>query len=128
MRILIADQHPKARFALRVVLEQRLGFKTIGEAIDTDDLLAQVKTFCPDLVLVDWELPGIPPTESIGTLRQTCAKLRIIVLNTHAETREHAIAAGADAFVCKCDAPDDLLSAIDRCLKAREPSSGQGDN
>ena len=32
-----------------------------------------------------------------------------------------ALAAGANVFVCMCDAPDELLSAIDRCLKRDEP-------
>jgi len=112
MRILIADNQPKVRFALRVTLERQPGFKTIGEVIDAADLLAQAKVVCPDLAIVDWELPGMTIAELIAALRQECHTLRVIVLSSRPETREQALAAGANAFVCKCDAPDELLAAI----------------
>lgn len=116
MRILIADGQPKVRFALRVALERRPGQKTIGEAIDAEDLLAQAHAICPDLVLIDWELPGMSPAELLIQLRQACGNVRTIILSSRAETREQAVAAGADAFVCKCDPPDELLFAIETCL------------
>ncbi len=127
MRILIADNQPKVRFALRIALEQRPGFKTIGEAVDAEDLLAQSKAICPDLVLIDWELLR-PMADLVQALREICRYTRVIILSSRQEMREQALATGADAFVCKCDTPDELLSAVDRCLKAKEPSSGQGNN
>lgn len=122
MRVLIADNQPKVRFALRVTLERQPGLKTIGEVVDAADLVSQVQVVCPDLAIIDWELPGMPIAELISALRQNCRTARVIVLSGHPETRERAIAAGANAFVCKCDAPDVLLSALDACLKAREDS------
>ncbi len=124
MRILIADNRPKVRFALRVALEQRPGDKTISEAADADDLLAQTNVICPDLILTDWELPGIPMAELVPQLRRTCVNLRVVVLHSREETRGQAIAAGADAFVSKCDGPDELLAAIDQSLKADQVIPG----
>ncbi len=120
MHILIADHQPRVRFALRVALEQQLGIKTIGEATDAEDVLAQTHAAGPDLALIDWELPGMPIADLVGTLRKTRIHLRVIILNSREETREQAMAAGANAFVCMCDAPDKLLMAVDRCLKAAE--------
>lgn len=120
MRMLIADNQAKVRFAVRVALENQPGFKTIDEASDAEDLLTHVRTVCPDLAIVDWELPGMPVGELIGLVRQMCSATRVLVLNSRPETREPALAAGANAFVCMGDAPDDLLSAIDHCLAAKE--------
>lgn len=120
MRIIIADSQPQVRFALRIALEHRPGSKTINEAMDAQDLLVQIKTLCPDLALIAWELPGMPMPELIAELRKTCCNTHTIVLSSCAEAREQVIAAGVDAFVCKGDAPDALLSAIDTCLKAAE--------
>jgi DNA-binding NarL/FixJ family response regulator len=120
MRILIADNQPKVRFALRVTLERQPGFKTIGEVIDAADLLVQAKVVCPDLAIVDWELPGMTITELIGALRASCQNTRVIVLSSHPEMREPALAAGANAFVCKCDAPDELLAAIGDVFKVAQ--------
>lgn len=119
MRILIADHQPKVRFALRVALEQQPGFKTIGEASDADDLLAQAQVVCPDLAIIDWALPVLPISDLIHALHQRCCTVRVIVLSGRAETRELAFAAGANMFVCKCDSPDELLSAIEDCLQTK---------
>lgn len=116
MRILIADNQPKVRFALRVALEQRPGNKTISEAIDAADLIAQTHMECPDLALIDWELTGMPPSDLLAQLRETCDKVHTIVLSSRAETRGQAMAAGANEFVCKCDAPEELMTAIDEYL------------
>lgn len=118
MQILIADNQPQVRFALRVALELQPGFKTIGEAIDTGDLIAQAKATCPDLAIIDWELPDLPMADLIHALRDQCRSVHVIVLSSRTETREQALAAGANKFICKCDAPDELLSAINDCLKA----------
>ena len=124
MQILIADHQPRVRFALRVALEQQLSIKTIGEATDAEDVLAQTLATNPNLALIEWELPGMPIDDLVGTMRKTCAHLRVIVLNSREETRERAMAAGADAFVCMCDAPDKLLLMIETYCGQNDPGKG----
>lgn len=118
MRILIADHQPKVRFALRVVLQQRFGDKVIDEVIDANDLIAQAHVSCPDLVLIDLELVGMPLADLLAQL-QSCRHVYAIVLSCHGEARDQALLAGADAFVCKGNAPDELLSAIEMCVSLR---------
>lgn len=115
MRILIADHQTKVRFALRVALAQQPGCETIGEASNAEDLIAQVRAACPDLAIVDWELPDLPISDLIPGLRDICHSLRVIILSGRAETRSRALAAGANAFVCMCNAPDELSSALESC-------------
>lgn len=112
MRILLADDQPKVRFALRTLLERKLGFEVVGEAMDIRDMWQQVEEECPDLLLLDWELPGPKVTDLITALHTLCPNLCVIALSGHTEAREVALEAGVDAFVCKCDPPDTLLSAI----------------
>jgi len=57
--ILIADDQPRVRHALRLLLEQEPGVNVVGEAAEAKTLLAQVAARCPDLVLLDWGLPGM---------------------------------------------------------------------
>ncbi len=114
MRILIADDQPKVRFALRVTLERLSSFKTIDEAIDTTDLLSHALMTPPDLLLLDWELEGMAGGETLRSLRKSCPRLFIIALSGKEGAREAALQAGADAFVSKADPPDQLLTAIER--------------
>jgi DNA-binding response OmpR family regulator len=57
MRILVAENDARARWALQMLLGQEPGL-AIAECADLGSLVAQVEAFKPDLVLLDWELPG----------------------------------------------------------------------
>jgi len=121
MRIIIANDQPKIRFALRVALERQPGFKTISEASDAKDLLTQAQAICPDLAIIEWGLPDLPMAELIGALRNRCGNTHVIILSGRVETRTQALAAGANEFISMCDAPDELLTAIDRCFTKEQP-------
>jgi DNA-binding NarL/FixJ family response regulator len=111
-QILIADDQPKVRQALRLLLEQELALETVDEAAKAETLLAQVSSGCPELVLLDWGLPGIAAVDLLVALRQSCPDLTIIVLSGQPEVEENALRAGADAFVSKTDPPERLLAAV----------------
>ena len=115
MRILFADVQPKVRFALRVLLERQAELEVVGEATDAEELLAQIKMTCPDLVLFDWGLPGLAARDSIAAWREIHPHLFIVALSGYPEARQAALAAGADAFVSKTESPEWLLKAIDEC-------------
>jgi DNA-binding NarL/FixJ family response regulator len=112
MRILLADQEANVRFALRTLLERQSGMEVVGEAVNAEAMLRQVKATCPDLVLLDWSLPGITADQLLPTLRNAHPGLAVIALSGQPEARRAALAAGADAFVGKTDPPEQLLAAI----------------
>ncbi len=115
MRILLADDESRVRYALRVLLERQAGLQVMGEAADVPELLSQAQQARPGLVLLDWELPGLVPKDTLGALHGIRSDLRVIVLSGRSEARRAALAAGADAFVSKSDPPEKLLAAIDAC-------------
>jgi DNA-binding NarL/FixJ family response regulator len=115
MRILLADSQPKVRFALRVLLEHQSGLEIVGEATDTQALFKALQTLDPDIVLLDWELPGLKEAVSLPDLRQTKPGIHVIVLGGRPSARKPATGAGADAFVSKGDSPERLLAAIRAC-------------
>ena len=115
MRVLLADDQSKVRAALRLLLQEELGLSVIGEATEAEDLLAQVEAMQPDLVLLDWELPGLRSDDHLPALRRLAPRLKIIVLSGQPEARRAALAAGTDAFVSKGDPPERLLAAVEDC-------------
>jgi DNA-binding NarL/FixJ family response regulator len=117
MRILIADDQAKVRFALRVLLERQPGLQVVGEAVNREDLLAKVGVLRPDLVLLAWELPGNRQSGLPSNLRQACPDLAVIALSGRPEAHGTALAAGVDAFVSKGDPPERLLAAIEQRRK-----------
>ena len=114
MQILLADNQPQVRFGLNVLLEHQSGIEVVGEAANARDLLAQSKTACPDLILLDWKLPKMQAEDLLANLREICPNVTVIVLSGRPEARQAALDAGADGFVGKYELPEKLLAAIRR--------------
>jgi len=112
MRLLLADDQPKARFALRTLLRFQTGLTIVGEAATADGLLALAEQTSPDVVLLGWGLRGSPMDALLPALRRICPHLYVIALSSRPEARDAALTAGADAFVSKIDPPERLLKAI----------------
>jgi DNA-binding NarL/FixJ family response regulator len=113
VRVFIADDQLKVRSALRLLLEQDPEVSVVGEAVEAGDLLAQVRAARADLVLLDWELPGLQAANPLlPALRTLCPRLSVIALSGRPDARRAALAAGADAFVGKGDPPERLLAAV----------------
>ncbi len=112
MRILLADDELNVRFALKVLIQQRPQWEIVEEAVDANSLLAQLAKECPDIVILDWLLPGLKKSGSLSALRQICPDLFVIAVSGRPELGEAALKAGADVFVSKIDPPERLLAAI----------------
>ena len=112
MRILLADDQPKVRSALRVLLGQQPDVQIVGEAGSAEQLLAQIKVTRPDLLLFDWNLPGLSSNGRFSGLRSLYPEVKMIALSGRPDMRQAALTSGADAFVSKVDPPDRLLAAV----------------
>jgi DNA-binding NarL/FixJ family response regulator len=119
MRILLADNQPKVRHALRVLLEHQPGLEVVGEVVDAEELLAQIEKNNPDLVLLHWRLRRGTIADQLPNVREGRPNLAVIVLSGHPEVEDAALAAGADAFVSKADPPERLLGAIAGVKRAK---------
>jgi DNA-binding NarL/FixJ family response regulator len=114
VNILLADDQPEVRSALKLLLQQKAQAHIVGEAENIRTLLEQPKEPGPDVILVDWELPGLSPADSVSTVRQSYPSARIVALSSQPEAHQPALQAGADAFVCKGDPPETLLAVLER--------------
>lgn len=112
MRVLIADRQRSVRSALRLLIDERLALEVVGEAAGWEPLLNLVRHALPDLVILDWELVARRPGEALAELRSLAPGLMVVVMSGKSEVREAATAAGADAFLCKGDAPERSLAAL----------------
>jgi DNA-binding NarL/FixJ family response regulator len=117
MHILLADDQPKLRLGLKLLLKREPEFNISAEASDAESLWDQLKTFEPDVLLLDWELPGLNPVDALRRLHAVFPRLQVIALSGRVEARRAALAAGADAFVSKGSPPEQLLAALNAIWK-----------
>jgi len=115
MRVLLADDLAKVPSALRLLLMHEPEVEIMGEVADSTGLLDWVKVVCPDLILLDWELPRLPGVALLPLLYDFCPRLQVIALSGRPEARQAALDAGADAFASKGDPPERLLAVVNAC-------------
>ena len=111
-QVFIADDRKSVRSALRLVLEQELEFGIIEEARNAGILLTKVAANCPDLLLLDWGLPGMAPEQLVSTICRLCPHTSVIVLSGKSGLEEVALSSGAKAFVSKSAPPKRLIEKI----------------
>lgn len=110
-RILLADKNQDSRSALALLLETRLDAAIVGEAPTMEILLEKAAVTHPDVVLLDWELPGKPEADRIVIVRSVTPGVRVVVISARPESA--ALAVGADAFVNKTDPPEKILAVFE---------------
>ncbi|MEP7291065.1 MAG: response regulator transcription factor [Chloroflexota bacterium] len=114
MDIILADDQVEVREALRCALEDQADMHLVSEATSAVELLAHLALRCPDLVLLDWELPGMSGVELMAQAREVCPTLKLIALSVRPEACAQATRSGVECFVSKGDPPERLLDAVRR--------------
>lgn len=113
MKVLIADDHPLFRAALRQAVLQVLPDAAIDEAADVESLRARAAAE-PDIVLLDLLMPGGGSFAPLAWLRSQHPGTAVMVVSATEglEVIREAQAFGAAAYVPKSAPPADLLGAI----------------
>jgi len=117
VRILIADDDPHVRSALRLLLENEPNVSIVGEAASGEALVDEVVATRCDVVLLDWALPGLP-VGYLAALRAVYPECHIVALSGRPEHGSEARLAGV-AFASKGDTPECLLDLL-RALGASQ--------
>ena len=115
MRVLIADDHPLFRAALRQSLAQAVPDAEVLEAHDVDTLRAAASTPPePDLVLLDLLMPGARSFAPLAWLRNQFPGTAVMIVsaNEDPDVIRQAQIFGAAGYVPKSAAPAELISAI----------------
>jgi two-component system alkaline phosphatase synthesis response regulator PhoP len=113
-KVLIADDQPNMRQLVRLTLES--GHFEILEAPDGDAALAVARAERPDLLFLDWTMPGLAGVEVCRALREDpeTAGMRIVMLTARSQDsdRLHAQEMGADDYITKPFSPIQLLEKV----------------
>jgi DNA-binding NarL/FixJ family response regulator len=111
-RVLLVDDHPLFRDALRVLLETG-GFEVVGEAGNADEAIAGLREE-PDVVVMDIGLPGMDGIEATRRILAAAPGVRILVMTMFAEDAAvaNALDAGASGYVLKATQPAEVLRAV----------------
>jgi len=116
LRILIADDHSLFREMLGEVLaHKRQNYEIIGESADGAETLDLVARHLPNLLLLDYNMPGVVPLSTFcKEVAQRSSATRILIVSGYAEEKValEAAVGGAHGYILKGASIADLLNAI----------------
>lgn len=114
VRVVIADDHPMFREGLRFTLDRTPGVTVVGEAGDGRVALELVTQLDPDVVLMDLAMPALDGLAVTAELTSAGSRAAVLVLTmSDADaTVFAAMRAGAQGYLVKGVAPDQVVSAV----------------
>jgi DNA-binding NarL/FixJ family response regulator len=121
IRILVADDHEVVRQGLRALLETEPGLEVCGEARDGREAVKEARRLRPDVVIVDFSMPGLNGLEVTRQIRKALAQTEVLVLTAYdsEQLARAVLGAGALGYVLKSDAERDLVTAVESLHRRR---------
>ena len=126
IRVLLADDHRVITDGLRSLIDAQPDMKVVAIAADGLQAVRQSLEVKPDVVVIDQAMPEMNGTEAARLIRERNDAIRVVVLSMHssAEHVERALQAGANGYVLKSSAGEELLGAIRAVHGGRRYLSG----
>jgi two-component system response regulator NreC len=121
IRIMLVDDHEVVRTGLKAFLETQPGLVVIAQAGSGETALQLAKELSPDVILMDITMPRMDGLEATRQIKAVCPQCKVLALTVHADEQYffEMLAAGADGYVTKQVAAEELVEAI------RAVASGQ---
>jgi DNA-binding NarL/FixJ family response regulator len=121
IRAVVVDDHPAMRAGMRAVLEATPDIRAVGEAASGAELWPVIMRVDPDIVLMDWHLPGDDGLLLCHRLKRRNPRIRVALFSAYADEWliVPALLAHADALLAK-SAPAPVVSETVRSVVDRE--------
>ena len=120
-QIILADDHVLFRKGLKRILRERSDLEVVGEAGDGLELLTLLKRLTPHMVVLDISMPNLRGIEAIHEIKMIHPDVKVLILTMHKDKEylHHSISAGAQGYLLKEDADEELFSAIETIQRGR---------
>jgi len=117
-RILIADDNRAVRRSLHGLLEQHLDWRVCADAVDGADAIAKAQHFKPDVIVLDFFMPGMTGVEAACTLKRLLPSVPILIvtLEITAQLVEQAKSVGIMGAVQKSDTHE-MIRGVEALLR-----------
>lgn len=113
MRILLVDDHKIFRQGLRLLLERK-GYQSVSEASNGAEAIHITKTQHPDVVILDFSMPGMTGIDTAREIQKHSPNTQIILLVTHEDNVNaiEALRVGIHGYLYKSQDSDELVNTI----------------
>ena len=115
IRVLVVDDHPVVRRGLMACLAERPSLKVVGEAVDGEEAVRKAAELCPDIMLVDINMPRMDGLQLAEVIQQKAPEVKIVILSIHnrPDYVQRVMKAGARGYVLKDTPPEELVRVLE---------------
>lgn len=116
IKVVIADDHPLVRMAVRTYLESDGGFDVLAVGETGEQAVDLVREHSPDVVVLDYQMPVLDGLEAARSIGESNPDVGIVLLTAADDRRvaSEAAGAGVGGYVLKTDPPEALADAVRR--------------
>jgi DNA-binding NarL/FixJ family response regulator len=127
MKILVVDDHPLMRMGILSGINKHHPDWLAVEAFDGKEAILQTRSFMPDVILMDYDMPGIDGIKATLKIRHEFPNVKVILVSGHdnEEVIVSALKAGVDGIVPKHCPHRELFSAIEETMKGKKYLKGR---
>ncbi|MGB2952411.1 MAG: response regulator transcription factor [Gaiellaceae bacterium] len=120
IRVVLVEDNDVFREGLELVLGLRSDIEVVGSIDDGERAIEAVRQLRPDVVLMDYRLPGIDGVQATAAVRAACPSAAVVGLTASANLRERdaLYEAGAIACLTKDEDLDEIVTAIHRAARS----------
>ncbi|MBE6205229.1 MAG: response regulator transcription factor [Rikenellaceae bacterium] len=115
IRIALVDDHALFRHGLRLLLESHPDFEVVADAASGEEFLAEVESLRPDVVFMDYAMPGLSGAETTERALALWPELKVISLSMFGDNAYYSSMAssGARGFLLKDSEFDEVVEAVE---------------
>jgi DNA-binding NarL/FixJ family response regulator len=117
MQVLIVDHNPDIRTAMRLLLTEKMQVDDVLDVSDLKDLNKILLELQPEIILLDWELPGFSAQEHLPQLCEKAPVSCFVIVSSKPETKKFVANLGLNAFIGKYQSPDAIVDVLNKCQK-----------
>ena len=119
IRIVVYDDNKMRRDTLEALLSFSHDLEHVGSFGNCNDVLLQVRSLYPDLVLMDIEMPGIDGITGVKMIKENFPAVKVIIQTVFDDDDKvfAALQAGAEGYILKSASVQQITGAIDDVMK-----------
>ena len=114
IKVLIYEDNPQLREGLTMLINGSEGFEVLASFKNCNNVLQEIKTYKPDVILMDIDMPGTNGIEGLKQIRLVDNETKVLMLTVFDDNKNvfEAISNGANGYVLKKTPPARLLEYI----------------
>lgn len=114
IRVLIYEDNPQLREGLTMLIDGSDGFSVVASYKNCNNIIAELKAWKPDVILMDIDMPGINGLEGLRQVREVNQDIKILMLTVFDDNKNvfEALKNGANGYLLKKTPPAKLLEYI----------------